>query len=118
MSGTPNAHPWKDALGVLPLETVLAQEHDRIHGDDVTARIKQIPITFDAAQIISPAAFAHRLLRAWRPLRAAGARPSGEAIDTTPITADEAPLDAVAIYVVGAISDEHRHAAYKALQRC
>jgi hypothetical protein len=113
-----DAQRWKDALGVLPLETVLAQEHDRIHGDDVTARIKQIPITFEAAQIISPAAFAHRLLRAWRPLRAAGARPSGAPIDAAPIVADEAPLDAVAIYVVASISDEHRHAVYKALQLC
>ncbi|MEO5817327.1 MAG: patatin-like phospholipase family protein [Gemmatimonadaceae bacterium] len=118
MTETANASRWKDALGVLPLETVLAQEHDRIHGDDVTARINEIPITFAAEQIISPAAFAHRLLRAWRPLRAAGARPSGDAIDASPIVADEAPLDAVAIYVVATIADEHRHAVYKALQNC
>ncbi len=118
MDETANAQRWKDALGVLPLETVLAQEHDRIHGDDVTARIREIPIAFDAAQIISPAAFAHRLLRAWRPLRAAGARPSGAAIDATPVAADQAPLDAVAIYVVGSIADVHRHAVYKALERC
>lgn len=118
MSESPSAERWKDALGVLPLETVLAQEHDRIHGDDVTARIRQIPITFAAEQIISPAAFAHRLLRAWRPLRAAGARPSGQAIDSTPIVADEAPLDGVAIYVVATIADAHRHSVYKALERC
>ncbi len=118
MPETANAHRWKDALGVLPLETVLAQEHDRIHGDDVTARITRMPITFSAEQIIAPAAFAHRLLRAWRPLRAAGARPSGAAVDATPIADDEAPLDAVAIYVVASITDEHRHAVYKALELC
>ncbi|MEO8335430.1 MAG: patatin-like phospholipase family protein, partial [bacterium] len=118
MSETANAHRWKDALGVLPLETVLAQEHDRIHGDDVSALISRIPITFDAGQVISPAAFTHRLLRAWRPLRAAGARPSGDAIDASPIVADEAPLDGVAIYVVAAISNDLRHAVYKALERC
>ena len=118
MSETGNTQRWKDALGVLPLETVLAQEHDRLHGDDVTARITQIPITFDAGQIISPAAFAHRLLRAWRPLRAAGARPSAAPVDATPILVDEAPLDAVAIYVVASIADPNRHAVYKALEGC
>jgi hypothetical protein len=118
MSDTAIAQRWKDALGVLPLETVLAQEHDRIHGDNVTERINGISITFAAEQIISPAAFAHRLLRAWRPLRDAGARPSLPPIDAAPILADEAPLDAVAIYVLGAINATYHHAIYKALERC
>src|SRR5882672_10885931 len=100
MSATANEQRWKDALGVLPLETVIAQEHDRIHGDDVAQRISRIPITFVAEQITSPAAFAHRLLRAWRPLRDAGARASLPPIDAAPMMADEAPLDAVAIYVL------------------
>ena len=118
MSDTANEQRWKDALGVLPLETVLAQEHDRIHGDNVAERINGIPITFAAEQIISPAAFAHRLLRAWRPLRDAGARPSLPPIDAAPIVLDEAPLDAVAIYVLGVITAVHHHAIYKALERC
>jgi hypothetical protein len=118
MSDSANAQRWKDALGVLPLETVLAQEHDRIHGDDVTMRISRISIAFVVDHIISQAAFAHRLLRAWRPLRDAGARPSLPPIDAAPMVADEAPLDAVAIYVLTAISAEHRHAIYKALERC
>ena len=118
MSETANAQRCTDALGVLPLETVLAQEHDRIHGDDVTMRINRIPITFVAEQVISPAAFAHRLLRAWRPLRDAGARPSLPPIDAAPIADEEAPLDAVAIYVLVAIDSEHRHSIYKALEKC
>ncbi|MEP6733704.1 MAG: patatin-like phospholipase family protein, partial [bacterium] len=118
MSDTATAQQWKDALGVLPLETVLAQEHDRIHGDDVAQRIGSIPISFTAEQVISPAAFAHRMLRAWQPLSAAGARASRPPIDASFIAADEAPLDAVAIYVISAIVEERRHAIYKALEQC
>ena len=117
MSKETNAERIADALGVLPLETVLAQEHDRIHGDDVVNRINRIPLLFTVEQVISPSAFAHRLLRAWKSLRDAGARASRE-IDPTPIAADEAPLDAVAIYVIAKITDERRRAIYAALERC
>ena len=117
MSKASNTRRSTDALGVLPLETVIAQEHDRIHGDDVTQRINRIPLKFTAEQVISTSAFAHRLLRAWKPLLEAGARASHE-IDPTPIAAEEAPLDAVAIYVIARITDERRRGIYTALQRC
>jgi hypothetical protein len=55
----------RDAIGVLPLETVLAQEHDRVHGASFADAMQTASVDFDAAQFTAPGPLIDRLAHAW-----------------------------------------------------
>ena len=121
MSKTTNEQRIHDALGVLPVESVLAHEHDKIHGETlafggepVTAVITKIPIRFVVADLIAPSGFAHRLLREWA-TREAGARDSR--IFDAPLGVEKGPPhDAVARYVLRTLTPDHRENVHAALR--
>ena len=87
---------WRQADGVLSVDTVLADEHDSIHGDSVRETIGTLGLEFDEGQILDVPGVAHALLDALaciQPARGAG----------MPREADT-PLTLAAVYIL----DEHR----------
>ncbi len=108
---------WDDAVGVLPLETVLAQEHEFVHGDATTAQVAAVGVQFTVGQVIDPVAFTTRLLRAWQVLAIARGRPS-RSIDFRAPLLDQPPLDAVADYVIRTIPADRLPAVEAALDAC
>lgn len=90
------------ALGVLPVETVLADEHDLVHGDDVRRRLDALSPRFDAGQVLDAGGLAHALLDAWQ-LLSVRRRSLLEGIPSPPSDPPPAdtPLDLVSMYVIG-----------------
>lgn len=49
---------WKQAEGVLPVERALADEHEALHGESITAALEAVTVEFDPAQFIDLPALA------------------------------------------------------------
>ena len=52
---------WTSAEGVLPVERALADEHEAMHGEDLSAALDQISVDFDPAQFTDVPALARDL---------------------------------------------------------
>jgi hypothetical protein len=91
------------AVGVLPVDAVLADEHDLVHGDDVRLRLDGISLRFDAGQVIDSGGLAHALLDAWELLsqRRTSLLDGVKVLPTTLSTAADTPFDLVCMYVIG-----------------
>ena len=89
-------------LGVLPVETILADEHDLVHRDDVRSRLAAISPHFDATQVLDPGGLAHALLDAWQ-LLSIERNSLLDGIATPPVDPPPAdtPLDLVSMFVIG-----------------
>ncbi len=52
---------WKKAEGVLPVERALADEHEAMHGEDITGAMETVPVEFDPPQFVDIPAMARDL---------------------------------------------------------
>lgn len=85
--------PWKDAIGVLPVDIVLAEEHDLMHGDDVCARqAAEVPVEIEPTHLRDLPAI-QRALR--------DARRHEDARLQTGKSEGETPLDRTLAFVLG-----------------
>ena len=118
MPEAPSIHPWSSAVGVLSVDSVLAHEHDRIHGDDVTARIERdVTLQFELDAVIDQRGFAQRLMRGWKHLDAPGARASQVTGPQVILDLDE-PSDAVTLFVLDGLVEPQRTVVFSALTDC
>ena len=58
---------WTQAEGVLPVERALADEHEALHGESITAALEAVTVDFDATQFVDAAALARDLRDALGP---------------------------------------------------
>jgi hypothetical protein len=56
-----HSEEWTQAEGVLPVERALADEHEALHGESITAALEAITVEFDAAQFTDAPALARDL---------------------------------------------------------
>lgn len=89
----PQSAPQAGA-GVLPLDVILAEEHDRIHGDTVRVRQDRISLLFTVEQVRNPAAIA-------RMLRDARVHALRRAASLDHRSEGETPLDRSLQYILG-----------------
>ena len=62
-----HSEDWTQAEGVLPVERALADEHEALHGESITAALEAITVEFDATQFTDVPALARDLRDALGP---------------------------------------------------
>lgn len=63
-SSRPSDEIWKAAIGVLPVERALADEHEALHGEDLSAQLAAITEDFDPGQFTDVPALVRDLRKA------------------------------------------------------